>query len=79
MASQTREQLQARLDAYLSAELRILQSQDYTIGDGSTARRNKRAELEQVRAEITHLRAEIDQLDAQSGRNRRVMRFVPRF
>lgn len=76
MASATREQLQARLDAYLAAELRILESQDYTIGDGSTARRNKRADLEQVRAEIAAIRSEIDSLDAQSSGARRVMRFV---
>ena len=44
----TREELQDRLDAYLAAELRILQSQDYQVGDGATARRNRRADLEQL-------------------------------
>lgn len=72
----TREQLQDRLNAYLAAELRILESQDYTIGDGATARRNKRADLEQVRAEIATIRAELDKLDAQASGVRRVMRFV---
>lgn len=76
MASATREQLQDRLNAYLAAELRILESQDYTIGDGSTARRNKRADLEQVRSEIAAIRAEIDSMDAQASGSRRVMRFV---
>lgn len=76
MASATREQLQDRLNAYLAAELRILESQDYTIGDGPNARRNKRADLEQVRNEIASIRAEIDSLDAQAGGARRVLRFV---
>lgn len=69
----TRDQIQARLDAYLASELRILSSQDYTVGDGATARRNKRADLEQVRAEIATIRAELDKLDAAAAGTRRVM------
>jgi len=69
----TRDQLQARLDAYLAAELRILESQDYTVGEGSTARRNKRADLEQVRDEIARIRVELDRLDAATSGVRRVM------
>lgn len=55
----TLEQLQQRLQAYLDAEARILQSQEYTIGDGGTARRNKRAELASVQQAITDLQAQI--------------------
>ncbi len=55
----TLEQLQARLDAYLAAEARILNSQEYQIGQGSTARKNRRAELEQVQAGIREARAEL--------------------
>ena len=39
---------QQRLDNYLAAEARILQSQEYAVGQGGTARRNRRADLEQV-------------------------------
>jgi hypothetical protein len=60
----TLEQLQQRLQAYLDAEARILQSQEYTIGDGGTARRNKRAELASVQAEITRLQTLIAKAEA---------------
>jgi hypothetical protein len=60
----TLEQLQQRLQAYLDAEAKILQSQEYTIGDGGTARRNKRAELASVQAEITRLQALIAKAEA---------------
>ncbi len=69
----TRDQLQARLDAYLAAELRILESQDYTIGDGATARRNKRADLVEVRGEIAVLRNQLAVMDAAVNGARRVM------
>ena len=60
----TREQLEQRLQAYLDAEARILQSQEYTIGDGGTARRNKRAELATVQAEIARLQTQLARADA---------------
>ena len=65
----TREQLEQRLQAYLDAETRILQSQEYTIGDGGTARRNKRAELATVQAEIARLQTQLARADA-AGRPR---------
>ena len=52
-------QLQTRLASYLEAEAKILQSQEYTVGQGGGARRNRRADLEQVRAEITQLSSQI--------------------
>lgn len=52
-------QLQTRLTSYLDAEQRILQSQEYTVGQGGSARRNRRADLEQVRSEITQLNTQI--------------------
>ncbi len=55
----TLAQLQSRLDAYLAAEARILQSQEYTVGQGGTARRNRRADLAEVRDEITKLQIQI--------------------
>ncbi len=55
----TLAQLQARLTSYLEAEQRILQSQEYTVGQGGTARRNRRAELDSVRAQIDTLTVQI--------------------
>lgn len=71
------ELAQQRLDAYLAAELRILQSQEYAVGQGGTARRNRRAELEQVQAGIKAVRAEMEQLNALAGRARRVTYLRP--
>lgn len=54
----TLAELKTRKAAYLQAEARILESQEYTIGDGVANRRNRRADLADVRAQI----AELDQL-----------------
>ena len=63
------ELAQQRLVNYLAAEARILESQEYTVGQGGTARRNRRAELEQVQAGIKTAQAEIASLQAaQAGR-----------
>ncbi len=51
--------LLARLAEYLAAESRILKSQEYTVGQGGTARRNRRAELEQVQAGIADVQMQI--------------------
>lgn len=68
---------QQRLDAYLAAELKILQSQEYTVGNGGTARRNRRAELLQVQDGIKAVRAEIEQLQSVASRARRVTYLRP--
>lgn len=68
----TLQELQDRRAKYLAAETRILESQEYSVGDGSTARRNRRADLEQVRAAISELDAEIDRLQTATT-GRRVM------
>lgn len=68
---------QQRLDAYLAAELRILQSQEYTVGQGGTARRNRRADLEHVQSGIKATRLEIEQLQATASRARRVTYLRP--
>lgn len=70
--------LRARLQSYLDAEARILQSQEYMIGNGGTARRNRRADLEQVRAGITDCEQQIAQLEAATNRTRRVFHLRPR-
>ena len=69
---------QQRLDNYLAAEARILQSQEYTVGQGGTARRNRRAELEQVQAGIKATQAEIATLQAAQSGARRVTYLRPR-
>lgn len=71
------ELAQQRLEAYLAAELKILQSQEYTVGQGGTGRRNRRAELLQVQDGIKTVRAEIDQLQSVASRARRVTYLRP--
>jgi hypothetical protein len=77
----TRTELQARLDAYLTAEAKILEGQEYQIGDGVTARKLRRADLGAVQAEIRRLSAEIAALDrqaaaARSGRGTGAIRYA---
>lgn len=69
----TRDQLQTRLDAYLAAEVAVLKKQEFTVGDGSTARRLRFADLSEIRAEIDSINRQIQALDAQSTGRRRVM------
>lgn len=64
-----------RRAAYVAAELKILQGQEYVIGQGATARRLRRADLAEVRAAILQLDAEIARLQATS--TRRVYTLVP--
>lgn len=68
----TLEELQARKAAYLAAELKILESQEYTVGDGVANRRNRRADLEQVRDELKLIDQQIEALVARSTGRRRV-------
>lgn len=51
--------LQARRDAYVAAELKILASQEYKVGQGGNQRSNRRADLEVVQAAIKDLDAQI--------------------
>jgi hypothetical protein len=53
----TYAQLIQRLGEYLAAESKILQSQEYTVGQGGNARKNRRADLADVRDEITKINA----------------------
>lgn len=69
----TRDQLQARLDAYLAAETKILKGQEYVIGQGETARRLRRADLAEVRAEIASLSDKIEAIDNAAAGRRRVL------
>lgn len=58
----TEAQIQQRLNMYLEAEQRILQSQEYKIGD----RTLRRADLSKVREAIAELTAEAE-VAAQNG------------
>ena len=55
----TYAQLVTRLAEYMAAESKVLQSQEYTVGQGGGARRNRRADLAEIRAEIANLNAQI--------------------
>lgn len=59
----TLQELKDRRTAYLAAERRILESQEYRVGEGGTARTNRRAELAEVRQAITDLDAQIAALE----------------
>lgn len=74
----TEVELQTRLTAYLNAEAAILGgAQEYTIGNGSTARRLVRAELETIQRVIKEIRAELTALTAITTRARRVIYLRP--
>ena len=72
------EQARQRLANYLQAATRTLQSQAYAARQGSTARRNRRADLEQVQAGIKATQAEIATLQAAQSSARRVTYLRPR-
>lgn len=66
-------ELQDRRAAYVAAELKILESQEYTIGDGVTNRRNRRADLEQVRLAIAQIDEQITSLENATSGARRIL------
>lgn len=68
----TLEELIARRASYLAAEAKILDSQEYQIGQGQTARRNRRADLAEVRDEIAKLSTQIAGLQSAASGVRRV-------
>lgn len=74
----TLAELQTRRNAYAAAELSILRSQEYQVGQGGSARRNRRADLEQVRAAIADLDAQIERETAKTTPGaRRMFNAVP--
>ena len=70
-------ELQTRRAAYAAAELKILKSQEYQVGQGGGARRNQRADLEQVQNLIRELDAAIAAEQALTSGARRAYRIVP--
>lgn len=77
MSGLTLQQWRDRLDAYMAAETRILQSQEYTVGQGGTARRNRRAELEQVQSGIKDCQQQISLLEGAAAGRARTIRLRP--
>lgn len=78
MSALTIEQWRERLAGYIASEKRILDSQEYTVGQGGTARRNRRADLEAVQTGIRECNAEIAKLETASApQTRRVFRLRP--
>lgn len=71
----TLTELLARRQRYLDAEAKILESQEYRVGQGGNHRSNRRAELADVQRQIRELDAEIAQLQPSSAR--RTYRIVP--
>lgn len=69
------EELLARRQRYLDSETKILKSQEYQIGSAGHARRNRMADLEQIRKEIRLLDAEILPLQQAAAGVRRVRYF----
>lgn len=74
----TLAELQTRKAEYRAAETAILKSQDYTVSDGVIQRRNRRADLEQVRDQIAELDRQIDAISAQAAGQRRIYNIIPR-
>lgn len=78
MSTETLQFWRDRLQSYLDAEKRILESQEYVIGNGGAARRNRRADLVQIQAGIEQCQDKIAQLEAASApRARRTFRLRP--
>lgn len=61
-------ELQERRAHYLRAEVKILEGQEYTVGDGVTQRTLRRADLAEVRQAIADLTSQISQVTAAPAR-----------
>lgn len=69
--------LVSRLASYLQAEQNILKSQEYTVGQGGAARRNRRADLADVQAQIKALQLDIEKHpDNPANRGARQIRYL---
>lgn len=71
----TLTELIARRDEYREAERKALKSQEYQIGSAGHARRNRMADLEQIRKQIDILDAQIAPLQQAAAGVRRVRYF----
>lgn len=73
MIMATLAELQARKALYEAAEVKVLARQEYWVGQGTTARRLRYADLAEIRAEIERLDAEIERKTAEAAGTRRVL------
>ena len=69
----TLQELQDQRALVYAAYTKALQSQEYQVGQGTTARRTRRADFEQLRLELLDLDQKIDALTAAAAGTRRVM------
>jgi hypothetical protein len=69
----TLAELITRRAAYMAAELKILDGQEYRIRDGVIDRMMRRADLEVVQLTIKDLDRQIEVLSAQAAGTRRVL------
>lgn len=68
----TLDEIDEDLDAAYAARMRILESQETVVGDSGLARRNRRADLEQVNRLIDDLEAHRAAVVAAANGSRRV-------
>lgn len=74
----TLAQWQAELATLTAARDKVLSSQEYQVGDGGSARRNRRASIEHLQAAMAEARGNVERLmQRQGGGARRVYRGVP--
>ena len=69
----TLTELQDQRALVYAAYTKVLQSQEYTVGQGSTARRSRRAEFEQLRLELERLDTQIAVAQAAATGARRIL------
>ena len=74
----TLQELQDQRALVYAAYTKALQSQEYQVGQGSTARRTRRADFEQLRLELERLDAKIATATAAANGTRRIYNIVPR-
>ena len=68
----TLQELIDRRASYLAAEQKILESQEYQVGQGSTARRSRRADLAEVRQAINEISSQIANAQNAASGTRRI-------
>jgi hypothetical protein len=78
LGGMTLDQWRTELATLTAARDKTLQSQEYQVGQGSTARRTRRVDFEQLQAAIVQARNNVASLEASQSGVRRVYNLVPR-
>ncbi|MBE2262245.1 MAG: hypothetical protein IAE92_05860 [Burkholderiaceae bacterium] len=75
----TLQELRSQRELVYAAYQKALTSQEYTVGQGVTARRNRRADFEALRTELAELDGRIARAEfAANPRARRILYLRPR-